>query len=229
MCLEDRNCVNRETPNVVALKEGIEDAVVAKQESSVAKQDVGYEDFWYAALVQTKCERIVAREITVVADNFEVWVASREECHRYRRGGKLVVRKKDVVLLPSYVFFRFPVGTLRPQKYAPLLEVKKLSKVFRLVQSPGHAYGEWEGVHIPDEQIRRLKFILKMSDNPVDVETKRCFVKGDRVKVVRGSLMGLEGVISKDDEGRDRIYVIIDQIGYASTEISRLDVAYISQ
>lgn len=194
--------------------------------AEVANSEEKYESFWYAALVQAKCENIVAKQIAVISNDFEVWVATATEMCRSKQGGGKT-RQTEVVLLPSYVFFRFPAGTKRSMKYAPLLEVKKLTKVYRLVQEPDHAYGEWEGAHIPDQQIEQLKFILRMSDTPVNVETKEVYVKGDKVRVVRGSLIGLEGIISKDDDGKDRIYVVIDKIGYASTEISRRDVEYV--
>lgn len=201
----------------------IADIQMVESGNNVVDMEGKYESFWYAALVQAKCENIVAKQIAAISKDFDVWVALGSEMRRNRQGGGKE-RMKEVVLLPSYVFFRFPDGTNRNQKYAPLLEVKKLTKVYRLVQEPDHAYGEWEGAHIPDQQIEQLKFILQMSDKPVNIETKEIFVKGDKVRVVRGSLIGLEGIISKDDDGKERIYVIIDKIGYASTEISRLDV-----
>lgn len=183
-----------------------------------------YEPFWYAALVQSKCENIVAKQISAMSSSLDVWVASRKE----ERQGNMQGKKRiiDVVCLPTYVFFRFPLGTPRNLKYSHILEIKKLTKCYRLVQSPGHAYGEWEGAHIPDEQIERLKFVLGMSQNPVCMH-RHIYEKGDKVRVMRGCLIGLEGTISRDDDGKDRIYIEIDKIGYASTEISRMDVEYI--
>lgn len=182
-----------------------------------------YEDFWYAALVRTKCENMVARQMAVISNELDIWVASRKELRQVRS----VVKKVEVVLLPSYVFFRFPAGTRLHDKYDPLLEIKKLTDVYRLVQAPDHSYGEWEGARIPNVQMDRLKFVLEMSDKPVYIETERYFVKGDRVRVIRGNLIGLEGTISRDNEGHDRIYIEIDKIGYASTEMSRFDVEFI--
>lgn len=184
-----------------------------------------YEDFWYAASVQSSCETIVAKQIAKISDAIDTWVATTQETHCLSRGRK--VKVVDVVLLPAYVFFRFPRGWERKHKYDPILEIKKLTKVFRLVMDLDHEYGEWEGAHIPNIQIERLKYILEMSDTPVDIDTKTLYVKGDRVRVVRGNLIGLEGTISRDDKGNDRIYVTIDSICCASTKISRNDVEYI--
>lgn len=197
------------------------------QNEEVAYDINNYEDFWYAARVQHSCENIVKSQIDQIHDKkLDTWVASVLEWHNQSRSKE----KKCVehVLLPTFVFFRFPIGTKRDFKYEPLLEIKKLSKVFRLVMQPDHAYGEWEGAHIPNKEIERMKFMLQMSDTPIDIDTKdTAYVKGDKVRVIRGSLQGLEGTIKYDDKGGDRIYITIEGICNASTTISRNDVEYI--
>lgn len=176
-------------------------------------------------MVRVKCEQLVAKQISSNHEELDVWVASRQEMRYDSKNRK--DRMVDVVLLPAYVFFRFPKGAQRKTKYEPLLAIRKLNNVYQLVMEPNHEYGEWEGAHIPAAQIERLKFVLEMSDKPVDIYTEERYVKGDTVRVVRGSLRGLEGTISRDDDGRDRIYIAIDKIGYAATEISRMDVELI--
>ena len=183
-----------------------------------------YHDFWYAASVQFNCEHLVAGQIAGLGAGMEAWVPTIEEKVKGRRGLKKRVR----VVLHSYVFFRLPARYKeRCVRYAPLLEVKKLSKVHGLVMNLGREPGEWEGAHIPDSQIERLKFILRESDTPVDIQTKARYVKGDKVHVVRGRLAGLEGTVCRDDDGKTHLYVELDYIGYATTEILRSDVEYI--
>jgi len=185
-----------------------------------------YEDFWYAASVQAKCEAIVAKQILTVAPDIETWVATKQE--KRKRSRDKHPKTVEVVLLPAFVFFRLPLRLHdRKYKYEPLLGIRQLTKVHGLVMETDREYGEWEGAHIPGMQIERLKYMLKMSDTPVDVEAKPLYAKGDAVRVVRGSLAGLEGTICRDDDGKDRLYITLDNIGYASTEISRLDVEYI--
>lgn len=183
------------------------------------------ENFWYAALVQSNCEVIVANQIKRIDDDYESWVASREESVKNSRGK---VEIKTIVLLHSYVFFRLPPKyTERKYKYGPMLEVKKLSKVRGLVMDPNRPSGEWEGAHIPDKQIERLKYMLELSDNPVDIETHPLYLKSDLVRVIRGRLINLEGTVCRDDDGKTRLFITLDNIGYAKTEISRNDVEYI--
>lgn len=202
--------------------------IVENHENEVpenASRETGkYHDFWYAASVRFNCEHIVAGQIAGLEAGMEAWVPVTEEKVRGRRGLKKRVR----VVLHSYVFFRLPVRYKeRRVRYAPLLEVKKLPKVYGLVMNLGHEPGEWEGAHIPDSQIERLKFILRESDTPVDIQTKAHYVKGDKVHVVRGRLAGLEGTVCRDDDGKTRLYVELDCIGYATTEILRSDVEYV--
>lgn len=195
---------------------------------NVPEQENNYEDFWYAACVQHSCERIAESQIANIKVNEEklnTWVAAVNEIHTLSRGKTKCV---EHVLLPSFVFFRFPAKTSRDLKYDPILEVKKLTKVHHLVMSPDRQYGEWEGAHIPNIQIERMKFMLRMSDTPVDVDTKdTAYVVGNKVRIIRGSLQGLEGTIKYDDKGGDRIYITIEGICNVSTTISRLDVEYI--
>lgn len=205
-------CINNQTDNV---------------HSTTSENQKNIGDFWYAAFVQSNCEAIVADQIRGIEEGFESWVGTRDEKVKNSRG-KWVMRTQ--VILHTYVFFRLPSKyNARKLKYAPLLEVKKLSKVYGLVMEPNRPQGEWEGAHIPNRQLERLKFMLDLSDNPVDIETRPRYLKGDLVRVIRGNLTGLEGTVCRDDDGKTRIYITIDGIGHAKTEIARNDVEYISR
>ena len=47
---------------------------------------------------------------------------------------------------------------------------------------------------ISDAEIERLKFMLGQSDVPIEI-TKNTFKTGDKVRVIRGNLAGLEGEV----------------------------------
>ena len=70
---------------------------------------------------------------------------------------------------------------------------------------------------IPDNQIERLKFLLKNAESEVTIVSN--FKVGDSVRVISGPLMGLEGVVSEADEKSSIVGVLIDGLGYACVKI----------
>ena len=75
---------------------------------------------------------------------------------------------------------------------------------------------------IPEYEMHTLQFILGNSDTPVRIE-ERPLHRGDRVKVVRGSLMGLEGEIIDTPSGSELV-VRLDILGCARLNIERISV-----
>ena len=76
---------------------------------------------------------------------------------------------------------------------------------------------------IPDRQIEVLRFMLGQSDVPVTM-TERSYRKGDRVRVARGKLCGLEGEVVTTDDGQSELVVRIDILGCAKVLISAIDI-----
>lgn len=64
--------------------------------------------------------------------------------------------------------------------------------------------------------------MLGNSDTPVSIIGE--YRKGDRVKVIRGSLRGLEGEVVQTSDGKSQLTVGIDFLGYARVDIDVLDV-----
>jgi transcriptional antiterminator NusG len=79
--------------------------------------------------------------------------------------------------------------------------------------------GEHSPTVIPDEQMEKFRFMLDFSDKPIDFNTEN-FVPGEKVKVIKGPLIGLEGELV-NVEGKSIIAIRIDQLGCAIVEMSR--------
>jgi transcription antitermination factor NusG len=71
---------------------------------------------------------------------------------------------------------------------------------------------------IPDTQMQALQYMVFNASKPVSI-SEGALVRGDKVRVARGPLKGMEGVIARDPDGVSRIYITLDTFGCASTEL----------
>ena len=71
---------------------------------------------------------------------------------------------------------------------------------------------------IPDEQMQALQYMVFNASKPVSI-SEGGLLRGDKVKVMRGPLKGLEGIVERDPSGASRIYITLDTFGCASTEL----------
>ena len=79
---------------------------------------------------------------------------------------------------------------------------------------------------ISDKEINRLKFMLGQSDIPIDV-TARSYVKGAKVRVISGSLIGLEGEVVDMSTSKVELTVDMDLLGCAKLIIDTVDLELI--
>lgn len=80
---------------------------------------------------------------------------------------------------------------------------------------------------IPDAQIEMLKFMLGNSDSPVNI-TQADFKAGDKVRVLRGSLAGLEGEVTDMTKGKSELIVRLDLFGCARLTIDTINLALLN-
>lgn len=71
---------------------------------------------------------------------------------------------------------------------------------------------------IPDGQMQALQYMVFNATKPVSI-AEGGLVRGDKVRVMRGPLKGLEGIVERDPNGVSRIYITLDTFGCASTEL----------
>ncbi len=165
---------------------------------------------WIALLVQTNCERSVAAKLK--AASFDSYVASQEELRRWSDRLKKVQR----IVIPNIVFVR-----TEPERFK---ELKSLSFIRGIMRNPG----EKNPAIIPDEQMRKLQFMLGQNDSPVYIDNpvKRLNI-GAKVRVMRGSFAGLEGYIYRLNEGSLHVGININSLGFAHVNISKSDIEQI--
>ncbi len=169
---------------------------------------------WFVAVVRNNTEKSVASRLE--AAGISCYLPTQEEVRVWRNGRR---RKIERVVIPSVIFVRCTERVRR--------EVVRLPYIHRFMTDrsgsvPGHA-GHPLAV-IPDIQIQTLRFMLGNAEGEVTVTAT--YSKGDRVRVTRGSLRGLEGEIIESSD-RSELIVRIDIFGCARVTINPRDVSKI--
>ena len=164
---------------------------------------------WVAALVQMCTEKKVGDRLKKLG--IENYVPTQTEIHQWSDRKKKIER----VVIPMVVFVRADEATeriLRMQSF--------IRKILTYPRQKAAAV-------IPDEQIDRLKFMLKQTDSPVELMPENLRV-GDRVRIVRGALKGLEGELCKSVPEKSMVAIRIDGLGYACVSVSVGDLEIIN-
>lgn len=145
---------------------------------------------WFAAWTRSQCETKV--EELLRRKNVQVFLPRIRQASR-RRDRRVILERP---LFPGYVFPRFV-----PSRDAFL----KVATTDGLVRILGE---RWDCLlPIPDEQVDAVRRIVECGARSQPVPWIRV---GDRVRVVAGPLVGLEGFVQRWHAGRARFVVGID-------------------
>lgn len=162
---------------------------------------------WFVAIVNHNSERLTSEKLGALG--YECYVPTQVVVRKYANGRR---KKVERVLIPSMVFIRC---TEKER-----LQAVNHPSVFRFLTDRAgslNRYGKPVAI-IPEKQMADLMFMLGHSDAPVDfVEREYCV--GDRVRVIRGGLKGLEGIVRKTADGTAKLVILLDVLGGASVAI----------
>ena len=164
---------------------------------------------WIAALVQMCMEKKVGERLTKLG--VENYVPTQTEIRQWSDRKKKVER----VVIPMVVFVHTDEKTER--------SLRMHSFIRKILTYPGQT----TAAVIPNDQIDRLKFMLRQSDSPVEMMEQRLQV-GDRVHIVRGALQGLEGELYKNVD-KSMVAIHIEALGYACVSVSVEDIEKIER
>ena len=168
---------------------------------SVTTDREAHPERWVAALVQMCTEKKVGDRLMKLG--IENYVPTQTEIHQWSDRKKKVER----VVIPMVVFVRADEATER--------ELRMQSFIRKILTYPGQT----AAAVIPDDQIDRLKFMLKQADSPVELMPENLRV-GDRVRIARGALKGLEGELFKSVPEKSMVAIRVDGLGYACVSVS---------
>lgn len=193
-----------ETNRVVTVPSGVGSAV------GVAKSN------WFVAVVKNNTEKAVLERMLKLG--YECYVPIQKEIRIWRNGKRAIV---DRVVIPSLVFIHCTEAVRR--------EVVSLPFIIRFLTN--RAGSSPEGLNkplaiIPDSQIRTLQFMVGNSDTPVTF-TPCIYRQGDKIRVIRGNLKGLEGEVQVVDDRHSELSVVIGLLGSAKLTIDTVDVELI--
>ncbi|MBR1792911.1 MAG: UpxY family transcription antiterminator [Bacteroidales bacterium] len=168
---------------------------------------------WYVALTGYNYERYCRDQIQRLG--YEAYVASQKEVHVYSNRTRREVEK---IVIPSLVFIRIPASyCLRVRQDCEYVKQLLLNRA-----ATPDKYGHHPFAIIPDDQLQTLQFMLGQSERPVTI-TPDPLSLGDHVRILRGSLAGLTGRVTRLS-GNSYIAVSLGLLGSALCQISATDV-----
>jgi transcription antitermination factor NusG len=162
------------------------------------------EQAWYAVYTRSRHEKQVATYLA--RQQIETYVPLRRAWSS-RQDRKVTI---EVPALPGYLFVNCAL-------YAETRAlIKRASGVIHVVESGGRP------AEIPALQIESLKTALAVAFN---AEGHPFMKVGDRVRVVRGPMVGAEGYLIRVSESRHRLVIAVQYVNQAlSVEIDARDV-----
>lgn len=156
---------------------------------------------WWALYTRHQHEKVIADMLD--AKGFEVFLPLHNTVRRWKDRRKVL----SLPLFPSYVFIR---GGLHRK-----LQVVSTPGVYMALSRGGQV------AIIPDAEIEAIRRIV---DGYIDVEPHPFLRCGERVRVTRGSLEGVEGILTRK-KNLFRLVLSVDMLAQSvAVEIDAADV-----
>lgn len=173
---------------------------------------------WYVAIVNNHAERRCAMNLEKLG--YECYVPVQEELHQWKTGARRIV---DRIIFPAMVF----IHTTDKERKQSIVNLSYIKRFLPDMASSTDSFGRHSVAVIPDCQIQQLKFILGNADTPVAFDATS-YKLGDKVRVIRGGLLGAEGHIMEcDEKGSAYFAVQINLLGVAKVRIKKEDLELI--
>lgn len=168
---------------------------------------------WYVAIVKNNTEKNVLEKLSNLG--CYCYVPSQTEIRIWKNGRKSKVVR---VLIPAVVFINCDEVTRK--------KIVGLPYILRFMTNRAgntSCNGNKPLAVIPDDQMKKLMFMIGNSDSPVTFSSIS-YKKGDLIKVVRGKLAGLEGEVKTIDNKHSEVIIAIDFLGSAKVTIETINI-----
>lgn len=173
---------------------------------------------WFVAIVNNRCEKAGGDKLSKIGIKNYVPI---QTVYKVWRNGKKA--KVDKVVIPAIIFIHCTEKERR--------EILKLPYIFRFMTNKAgvtpNALSKPLAV-ISNKEINQLKFMLGQSDIPVTI-TDRPYRVGDKVKIIRGGLAGLEGEVFDTGKSKSEVMITLDSIGFAKVLIDTVNLKIINK
>lgn len=171
---------------------------------------------WFVAIVNHNSEKQASEKLTKIG--VVNYLPTQLEIRVWRNGRK---SKVDRIVIPSAIF----VHCTEEQRK----EIVGLPYIFRFMTNKAGTSKNSSNkplAVIPDSEIERLKFMLGQSDVQVEI-TEVPVKKGNNVRVIRGSLVGLVGKVIDTNNAKSELIVDLEFFGCARLLIDTINLEII--
>ena len=173
---------------------------------------------WYIAIVKQNTEEYCCKQVQMLG--YEAYVASQQEIRVYANRHRRTVSR---VVIPGILF----VHSTEEERIQILKTCPSVPAFLTNKAGKPNKFGRRPMAIVPDSQMETLQFMLYHADSPVCFTETR-IQQGDRIRVIRGPVIGFEGQVTEDDK-KTELVVNIDFLGAAKTSISVEDIEKIPE
>ena len=165
--------------------ESIKGALRSRKDRTIPQQ-------WYIWYTQPRVEKQLQKRLA--GDGIEVFLPLRKELHNWSDRKKWV----EVPLFRGYLFTK-----ISKRKFE---EVRRTNGIVTYVRFDGQA------ATLSENEIHRIQQLIT---DPEDLEVLHTtFQEGERVQVITGPLMGIEGLVV-EHKGAKKVAVNIEKLGHS--------------
>ena len=171
---------------------------------------------WFVAIVKYNTEKSCCEKLQKMG--YEAYAPIQSETRRWRNGKNKII---DRIVISSIVFLRSSEAERREVVCLPFIKrfmVNNVDKKDSFNRSPIAI--------IPDIELDKFRFMLCESDVPLIFESLP-LKAGDKIRVIRGKLKGLEGNIINKNDNNTFIVVYLDFLGCTKLKISSENIELI--
>jgi transcriptional antiterminator NusG len=158
---------------------------------------------WYALFVKTGEEELTRKYLETILPHADMKILIPKRKLKERRRGQIVECIRT--LLPGYVLIKADMDN---DLYYQLKSIPGLLRILK---------DEKEPVPIPEHEIA---VILALTTNSDVIEFSEIYKKGDRIKVCKGPMVGLEGIIDSYDHRKKRLKIRLEILG----QVKKVDI-----
>jgi transcription antitermination factor NusG len=168
---------------------------------------------WFVAQVGQNAEK--SSRDHLIRLGYDAFVASKDEIRSWSNGKQKHV---EVVIISTWVFVHVTEEERRQIVNLPFIKYFLTDKAGR-----ANDFGVHPVAVIPQREMEKLQFMLYQNDQPVTF-LSRPLKAGDNVRVIRGSLRGLEAQVTRYRDGDTYLVVNVGMLGCAMVRIALSDV-----
>jgi len=166
---------------------------------------------WFVAFVNNNTEKECKKWLDRLG--YKSYVPTQAEMRVMHNGKKKLV---DRIVFKSIIF----INCTEEERKGKVVNLPFIKRFMTNRAGSKDKFGRNPIAIIPDAQIKMLQFVLENAESEVTICSVP-FRQGDKVRVICGSLTGVEGYVNKMAKDDTRIFILIDCLGYASVEMDK--------